>query len=171
MHNNYETFPCLLLFSRRVANRIFRSLAVGSGGFFGLLIKIHGSRFIPPEITKYFREHSLLNHGSGNKQFLYFFQGNGATEKHTSALDVETLMREIESMRQQQKQYTDVLKKFIQRIKVLEAKVSVLEAKSVDFDRDDLDDLDATVWSITAHPTKVFIWANAMSETDLYIAV
>ena len=32
----------------RVANRIFRSLALGSGGFFGLLFQIHGSRFILP---------------------------------------------------------------------------------------------------------------------------
>ena len=32
----------------RVANRIFSSLALGSGGFSGLLFKIHGSRIIPP---------------------------------------------------------------------------------------------------------------------------
>ena len=32
----------------RVANRIFRSLALGFGGFFGFLFKILGSRSIPP---------------------------------------------------------------------------------------------------------------------------
>ena len=38
----------------RVANRTFRSLALGSGGIFGLLFKIDGSGFIPPAWVYYF---------------------------------------------------------------------------------------------------------------------
>ena len=57
MHNNYETFPCLLPFSRYQPCRQpdFRSLDLGFGGYFGLLFKIYGSRFIPPAYWPIFK--------------------------------------------------------------------------------------------------------------------
>ena len=58
--NNYETCPCLLPFLRYQPYRQLTSpFALASGGFFGFLFKIDGSRFSPSDLCSYAEMTSL----------------------------------------------------------------------------------------------------------------